>query len=306
MKMMIALSLCALAGACAPTKPAVEEFDPPAAAANGMQLRMKEVQNLHPGTSYEYCTWTDQITQKDLEIKSMQGFQTKLGHHVILFYTSKTLPPGTTRECTDEDMASFRFAGASGGEGIESVAPGDLVHHVPKGMQLVVNHHYLNASQEMATGESALNIRFADPGVKSVRAGSLAFVNTELKLPPGRSTMDFSCTMTRSEKIWRMIPHMHRWGTYTSVDIVRAGKAERMFDQKWDESYTFHPPEYNRPLDQPMELGVGDQVKVHCEWDNPTSKPLTFGMEMCVAFGNTINAEQRENIACDNGEWTAF
>lgn len=298
--------LTVLSAACSHMEMIEEEFSPPPAPANGMQIRLKEVKNLQPGTSYEYCTWTDQITTTELNVKAMQGFQTKIGHHVIMFYTTKMQPAGTTRECSEEDMASFRFAGGSAGEGAEAVVPGNLVYKIPKGVQLVVNHHYLNASQNVMTGESALNIRFVDPGVPTVTAGHLAFVNTELRIPVGKSSMDISCNLKRDEKVWRLIPHMHRWGQTTRIDIVVGGVAQKVFDLAWQDDFTFHPPEMVWPLEKPLDMKAGDQVKVHCEWDNTTDKPMTFGMEMCVSFGNTINAENRENIACDNGEWVEF
>ncbi len=298
--------LTLLSAACSHMEMIEEEFSPPPAPENGMQIQLKEVQGLQPGTSYEYCTWTDQITTTELSVKAMEGFQTKIGHHVIMFYTTKMQPPGTTRECTEMDMASFRFAGGSAGEGAESVVPGNLVYKIPKGVQLVVNHHYLNATQNVLTGKSALNIRFANPGTPQVTAGHLAYVNTDLRIPVGKSSMDILCTMKRDEKVWRLIPHMHRWGQTTRIDIVVGGVTQRLFDLPWQDDFTFHAPEKTWPIEQPLLMKAGDQVKVHCEWDNTTDKPMTFGMEMCVAFGNTINAEERENIACDNGEWVEF
>ena len=303
--------VAAAAAACGTTNPDMESdlvTEPP--AKNGMQIILAPVKDLEPGTSHEICTWTDHITETDLDLKAAKGFQTKLGHHVIMFYTEKKQPPGTTRECTEEDMTSFRFGIGTGGEGVENVLPGNLVYHIPKGVQMVINHHYLNATLNVATGQSAINFTFADPAVQSVRAGNIAFVNTALKIPTGRSTMDIKCTMNREHKMWRISPHMHRWGTYTTVDIIPAtpvdAKPERLIAQKWQEDFTFHPPELYWSLDQPRILKPGDQVLTHCEWDNTTGKSMTFGMEMCVAFGQSINAENLDNIACDNGEWTTF
>ena len=56
----------------------------------------------------------------------------------------------------------------------------------------------------------------------------------------------------------------------------------------------------------PLVLKKGDQLITRCEWNNNTGKPLTFGLEMCVTFGQTINSENLENLACDKGDWTPF
>src|SRR5207244_2997884 len=126
------------------------------------------------GESYEYCTWTDKILESDIYLRGAQGFQSKTGHHVILFYTMNPEPAGSTRVCTDEDMGKFRFAVGTGGEGVTNVLPQDLALYIPKGAQLVMNHHYLNASDKVMEAQSAINIQLAEPGKKYTRAGAAA------------------------------------------------------------------------------------------------------------------------------------
>ncbi len=277
-----------------------------AAPSNGFQLVLPAVHDLEPGESYEYCTWTDKVVEEDTEIKSAKGFQTALGHHVILFYTEKKQPPGTTRLCTDDDMTSFRFALGTGGEGVENEAPGNLVYHIPKGAQLVANHHYLNGTPAKKSGQSAINVRLADPGKEYVRSGSVAFVDTSLRVEPGKQSLDIECTMTRKMDLWVFSPHMHRWGSHIKVGLVAKEKPRQLFDLDWRDEFTFHPPEIRADLAEPFALDAGDKVLVHCDWSNDTGKDLTFGLEMCVAFGQTINVDNLPNIACDKGEWVDF
>src|SRR5262245_31636354 len=86
-------------------------------SSDGFQVLLPPVKDLMPGQSYEMCTWTEHILDQDVEVKSTESWQTEVGHHVILFYTTKHQPVGTTRLCTDDDMATFRFAVGSGAEG---------------------------------------------------------------------------------------------------------------------------------------------------------------------------------------------
>jgi hypothetical protein len=273
-----------------------------------MQIVLPIVEGIKAGESYEYCTWTDRILDNEVLIKGTRGIQSQSGHHVVVFYTTKYQPPGTQRVCTDDDMATFRFAAGAGGEGIntEDSAPGDLVYPIPKGAQLVVNHHYLNATTHDLRAQSSLSLRYLDAGLPFTRAGSVAYVDTSLRIPPGAYAMDINCTTSRMTKIWDFLPHLHRWGSHTWIDIIQGDKTTRAFDLDWSPAYTFHPPEIKRDPSDPLVLNVGDQVKVHCEWNNDSGSELTFGMEMCVAFGHTINDNNVDNIACDAGRWTDF
>jgi hypothetical protein len=286
-----------------PTEATLVKTDP--VPQNGMQIILPVVKDLMPGESYEMCTWTDKILETDLDVKSSTGYQSSGGHHVVLFYTTKQQPPGTTRVCTDDDMATFRFAVGTG-EGLTNVAPGDLAFHLPKGAQLVANHHYINASPTALSAQSAMNIEFVAPGQKSTRSGSIAFVDSDLVVPPGISSRDISCTLTRDTKLWMLLPHMHRWGKHIDIEHVSSGQKKRLISLDWREEYEFHAPEMRSDLASPFVLKKGDQINTHCEWNNNTGKPLPFGLEMCVTFGQTINADNLENIACDKGDWTPF
>src|SRR5678815_351529 len=184
------------------------------------------------------------------------------GHHVILFYTLDKQPPGTQRICTDSDMASFRYLAGSGTNGEVNEAPGSLVFRIPKGAQVVVNHHYLNATDNVMRGQSVVNINYADPG-NYTPAGNTAFLDSTIQVPPGESSYEHSCTIDRTMKLWYLIPHMHQWGKHITVDVTRSGETERMFDLEWDDSFTFHPPELKLDPAEPMVVNPGDKVTVH-------------------------------------------
>jgi hypothetical protein len=309
-----ALVLTVVAGcSTAPSGPKVDTLPDLVLEAkpdNGYQVILPIVRALVPGADTEYCTWTDVVADHDIDVRAVQAFQTVGGHHVVLYTTSKVEAPGTTRICTDDDMSTFRFSAGSGGEGQygKNEAPGNLVFRVPAGSQIVLNHHYINATTAMRDAQSALNIFLADPGKQYVQSGSLAFVDTALRLPPGKSTMDINCTMPRPFDTWFLIPHMHEWGTRIIVERVPAGgaAAEQLFDVDWTPSYTFHPPEMRRDPASPLTFAAGDKLHVHCEYDNTKSTDLTFGLEMCVAFAEFVDAASLGNMACDAGHWGDF
>jgi hypothetical protein len=153
-----------------------------------------------------------------------------------------------------------------------------------------------------------MSIFLADPGVQYVQSGSMAIVDTGLRIPPGSSTMDIHCTMPRDFAAWYLIPHMHAWGTRITIDRVAAGTSavESFFDVSWSPSYTFHPPELKRDPSTPLTFAAGDQLHVHCEWNNTGATDLTFGLEMCVAFAQFVDAAGNGNLACNAGSWEKF
>jgi hypothetical protein len=278
----------------------------PPPPANGIQVITPIVRGIAPGTDLEMCTWTDKVLEHQTDVRKTASVQTEPGHHVVVYYTTQKQPAGTSRPCTDTDMTTFRFLSGTGGDGISSEAPGDLVFRIPAGAQVVINHHYLNATDETLDAQSAINIDFADPGGTYRPSGSMAYIDTAMMIPTGQSAVEFTCTLTKAFKTWLLIPHMHQWGKHINVDITQSGATSRAFDTDWNPSFAFHPPQMQLPLEAPLSLAAGDQVKVHCDYDNDTGNPIYFGLEMCITFGQFIDDQGIGGFECDNGHWGPF
>jgi hypothetical protein len=282
------------------------ELTVPPLPANGMQIITPIFEGIQPATDYEVCTWTDKIFDKQTDVRSTLGYQNEPpGHHVILFYTLDKQPAGTQRVCTDNDMASFRFLAGAGTNGETNLAPGNLVYRIPAGAQIVVNHHYLNTSDNVMKGQSAINVNFAEPG-NYIPSGNIAMVDTSLEVAQGMATHDIHCVLSSQMKLWYLIPHMHQWGKEITIDITKGGTKTRQFDTIWDPSFAFHPPEKRLDPATPMVLDPGDTIDVHCQWNNDSGRTLGFGFEMCVAFGETVDDTNQGNMACDAGHWGPF
>jgi hypothetical protein len=278
----------------------------PAPPANGVQVLTPIFEDIQPGTDYEVCAWTDQIFESETDVRSTLAYQTEPpGHHVVLFYTLDKQPAGTQRECTDTDMASFRYLTGNGTNGMVNEAPGDLVFRIPAGAQLVVNSHYLNAGDDVERGQGVINVNYADPG-NYTPTSSTAILNSDLEVQQGITTQRMHCSIQNELDLWYLIPHMHRWGKEIKVDITRSGVKERMFETVWSESFTFHPPEKRYDPAAPFTLKPGDSVDVECTWNNTESRTLPFGFEMCVVFGQYKDSRGLGNLACDDGYWTSF
>ena len=282
---------------------------PPPAEGMGWQLITPIVEDLQPSSDHEMCTWTDIVTDKDVMTKQFTGFQNEPpGHHVVAYYTMTKQPPGTTRECNDQDMVTFRFLAGAAGEGAPRAAPGNLMWPIPAGAQIVVNSHYLNTTDSVLRGQSAMNVDFVDPnGGPYVASGNLAIVDTGIDVPPGNTyTDDIHCVANKTLKLWYLIPHMHQWGKHINVDVTQAGVKTRAFSTDWDPAFQFHPPEETHDPTAPRVLSSGDAIDIHCEWNNDTGHDLAFGFEMCIAYAQFVDDANTGSIACDRGQWFRF
>ena len=257
------------AGSKASTIPLMAGFQPGVAPASGtgFQVILPIVTDIAAGGSYEYCTWTDVTLDQDVWVKKSQGVQSDTGHHAIVFYTLNSQPAGQSRICSDSDMASFRFAISGTGEGVDqsNELPGVLAVDFALGAQIVINHHYLNATaQDVAQAQSSVNVYYAAPGTQPTLASSVAFVDTSMNVAPGTNSTDFTCTVKDTFATWYFIPHMHNWGTHITVEHVSGTNTKRLFDLDWDPSYAFHPSDHDG----------GSDDTLHVERGRPNSRPL--------------------------------
>jgi len=282
-------------------------FSPPAAPAEGTgwQFITPIITDITPGASDEYCTWTDVVAKEDTWINATKGYQSEGGHHVVFYYQSPPVAP-TTRLCTNEDMAEFKFGLAPNGGTEQTILPGDLAVKIPAGAQIVINHHYLNANTKpIAQAQSALNVYFADPNKPKTQAGAIAVTNTSMTVPVGASAYDVNCTFNKAYNLFELLPHMHAWGTHVNVDHTSSSGTERIFDVDWNPDYAFDISAIAKfwDISKPYQIQAGDSVHIECDYMNTTNAALPFGNEMCVLFGMTINSD---DLACDGGRWTQF
>jgi hypothetical protein len=285
-------------------------FDPGPAPdpSQGFQVVLPIVTDIEPGASDEYCSWTDTILDHDVWINASQGFQTETGHHVVLYYAPHPQPVAT-RLCANEDMAEFQFSTPTTTNGDKLTLPGKLAVHLPAGAQIVVNHHYLNASATaVAQAQSAINVFYADPNVEHTESSTMAVLDSMLTVPVGASSYSVDCTFTKEFAAWDLIPHMHAWGTHIKVQHTNSSGVHQLTDMDWDPSYAFDLTSIETTKDPsaPYMFEPGDTMHIQCDYLNNTGAQMTFGAEMCLFVGFTVDSGGTGNIACDRGQWGPF
>jgi hypothetical protein len=289
-------------------------FDPGPAPdpSQGFQIIVPIVTDIPPGASLEYCTDTSVILPTDVWVNATQGFQSETGHHVIFFYTTTPVAPGT-HVCAADEMGEFDFGlAASGGPThLKFSLPGDLAVKIPAGSQIIVNHHYLNASTTpVAEAQTALNVFYADPSVPHTQSSMMVVVDTNLTVPVGASSYGVDCTVNQPYQTWMQIPHMHALGTHVAITDTPAatGVPQQLFDMDWqpDYAFDFNSVATTETPSAPFQFNTGDKIHIQCDYMNNTGAEQTFGYEMCVLANFTIDTNNIGSMACDGGQWGTF
>jgi hypothetical protein len=303
------LALLVAAGCGTDSAPSVEllpGFAPPDPGPDGIQLVAPPVRGIQPGTDVTYCTYLDYNSDRDVDIYAYEGYQTMVaGHHVILYAASQAQPAGT-HECTEQDMLNVRYLGGGGADSPGATLPDGIVIRMPANTQVMIQHHWINATDQVVDGQAAFNIQVEAPDPSHINSQMFTTVSTQFELPPGAGSAHADCVVQADMSFFVLGGHAHDLGTRVSISVTpaagaTAGTPTMIYDTPWSKEYQANPPRNMYTKDQPLEIHVGDRVSVDCEYNNTTGAPVSFPREMCVEFGYFFPATQE--IDCVDGAW---
>src|SRR5688572_18315333 len=123
-------------------------FSPPPPGDGEIQYLSPIVRDIKPGEDRIICSYLDAYIEDDFDVARLAGYNTTGSHHIILYTTSLAQQPNT-HDCTDEEMVWLSMVGGTGGDAAvspEQMLPEGLVRRVKGGAQLVIQTHWLNAS----------------------------------------------------------------------------------------------------------------------------------------------------------------
>jgi hypothetical protein len=199
-------------------------------------------------------------------------------------------------------MLAITFVGAIGGEGTDAGTaklPEGLAFGVPKGMSLMANTHYFNASDQVLDGQSVADVKFGDPEHPLGTVGFFSVIWAGFTVPTGGAyyTSDASCTATKQFSFIMWANHMHESGTSVFSEVIRADntRVSMRRDDTWAPEQAFNTPFSRWDVATPMVVNPGDQFHVSCTWRNTTPADLIFPREMCIALGFTLEAMPQTN-----------
>lgn len=304
----IYIGLFACLAACASNDtnsvPLIDGFDPPAPGADEIQLVIPAIHGIPPGADTTKCTYLDYRASKDLDITNYVGYQSAIGGHHTILYAVSNSQAANTHECTEDDMLNARYLAGGGADSPGAVLPQGIVIRMPKDTQLMIQTHWINATDKATDGQAAFNVAVEDSKSTNVNSQLFTVTTTTMSLPSGVAHAHASCAVKQDMNFFVMGGHAHEWGTHITLTTTPAGGSPSVvYDTPWSKEYQFNPPRNNYTKDAPFTMHTGDTVEVDCTYNNDTGATIDFPREMCVSFGYFFPAVNE--IDCVDGVWGA-
>lgn len=282
----------------------IDGFNPPAPGASSIQFIIPPIRNIPPGADETFCTYLDYRADKDMDIVDYQGYQSKIAAHHELLYAVDNKEPSGTHICNEDDMINARYLAGGGEESPPLQLPEGIVIRLPAHTQIMIQTHWINATDSAVDGQAAFNVHVEDPSPDHITSQLFTVATTQLTLPVGAGTGHAECTVQRDMSFFLMGGHEHEWGTHVRMTVTPSGGQPTMiYDTPWEASYQFNPPRNSYTKDAPFQMHAGDKLSVDCDYDNTTGATLQFPKEMCVGFGYWFPSGSTPEIDCVDGQW---
>jgi hypothetical protein len=283
---------------------AAREFKLPPLAAGYQRYETAPI-DVAVGQSDDWAQWVGGPLDQDYDIIDITGAQSVGGHHALVYATVDAQPAGFTRFWKDEDQISTRLMGGLGGEGGASVnLPPGIVFRAKRGSYIVVQTHYLNASDRPIVGRTVIDMKLApvDPSRRVASIMSMTSVSIDLA-PHVETKIDIRCEVMRDLQFLQISNHMHEYGTTTFTEFVDPAGAAHMLkkDERWSGEWALNPNFTEFAVETPGLVPKGSTLHTQCAWNNTTEANVKFPAEMCVFFGFILS---ETDIYCTDGKWS--
>lgn len=292
----------------------------PPPMGQGLQLQM--VSDLAAGVETERCRFfvvpAEGYAINREEIKFTAG-----SHHVLLYSTPYKMVPNKDRfgnpvdtsgvfECgVHGPTAHWDVDGVVGGSQTASGPPGvqdlpqDTALKVPGGTILLMNTHYLNATDKTLHTDARINL-FTIPADKvKQEAGVMFFYNPFIRVAPnGQAEAREVCPVTEDISLVNVQSHMHRRGVDFLANLLDENgqvMTEVYKGKEWQEVVVRR----NTP---PLQLKKGQALDYRCGYDNKENRVVTQGLstkdEMCMLLGLYYPRNRQFELCGLNKDWS--
>lgn len=274
--------------------PLIKGFNPPPPASGYKRYVLPDIPDLQPGADVNYCQWVEMPIDTDRQVIDMQRYATTGGHHLTLYASTAIENIGTTRPCTTEDMLSVTFLGGGEQGGASTVAlPGGFAFAFPAKQALMVNTHYLNATDNVMDVQSVVDVKYGDPKNPLAAVGFVAVNYDQFTIPAGQDvTADAYCTAPTTLSFFMWSNHMHQYGKAEMSELIHPDQTKTMMVQNttWSAEQAYNPQWRQWDPSTPFVVNAGDVFHLQCSWHNSTTSDILFPTEMCVGTGFTLEA----------------
>jgi hypothetical protein len=267
--LLLLLAVCALS--CASSSGGAASAD---AGTPGVTL-MSQPYTVQPGQELFYCyTMT---LPSDTVVTGFTPTYGKATHHILFAQTLSEEPNGFS-DCPVLFKTTWAplFVGGIGTSPL--VLPEGVGMSLPKGTQILLQLHLLNASAETVTGTTGVTMQVAaDPKAPFTPAGSYGLDDMNISIPPNSVGYQESmpCQVDKTMNVFAYFGHMHRIGTHLNL----TDNGETLVDEGWN--FDVQPTTSKTMLIKP-----NDMLKLTCSYTNTGTTPVVYGEdtsnEMCA------------------------
>ena len=222
-----------------------------------------------------FCFTTRLPADADTYITQVQPVYGQATHHLGVYYTLADEPEGAF-DCPQLFKTTWMPLYAGGIHSGALTLPQGSAFHLPKGQQILVQVHLLNASQAAVTDKATVKLT-TTTDQSSVPAGAWGMLDTQISIPPnaaGETSMD--CTANMPMNAFAAFGHMHQLGT--RITLAKNG-GPMLFSESWN----FND---QQTLPAPFQVAAGDSLHLDCQFQNTTNQTVSYGEstfdEMCV------------------------
>jgi hypothetical protein len=280
----IAISLLAAAcGTDSPSNPPPAGILEPPPDGQGIQLSLHHT--LAAGEEVHWCQYFALDTA--IDVAKFEHAYTQGSHHVLAYTTplhASDVAGMTDFSCeggTGETYNGVAYAGAvpTG----ELAFPADVGFHFDAGSVILLEGHYLDATDGALDAEVAVNLWFA-AAPPSQQAGTLFFYDNNIYVPAnGDYTAQMTCEVSHDINVVSLLSHMHSRGVHYHAEIAGAPALTLIDTDQW-----LNPEPML--MTTPLVIRGGSRVDYSCDYHDTTGTAVMEGPsktknEMCMLIG---------------------
>jgi hypothetical protein len=285
----------------------------------GVQLMMRS--KLAAGTETERCMFY-KVGEGGLAVNREEVRYTPGSHHVLLYVTPYREIPKVDRygtavntrgvfDCGEQGpTAHWEVNGVAGGSQIAhgtpivNGLPEDTAFIIPEGTVLLMNTHYLNASDGDLATEAVINLYTIPRSQVKQEAGILFWYNPFIHLPPkAKRSARETCTLHEDITLVNVQSHMHKRGVgYVAHQLEEDGsEGQQLFTTtEWEHVDL-------RQFKPGLPLSKGTKVSFECQYENTTDRTILQGLttadEMCMLIGLYYPLDRKTELCGLDDTW---
>ncbi|MFN0249416.1 MAG: hypothetical protein ACKV2T_21195 [Kofleriaceae bacterium] len=236
---------------------------------------------LQPGEEKYFCYTMRLPADRDIAIKKITPTYGVGTHHILFAQTIATEPEGFS-ECNvlfKQTWVPLYTGGLDSGP--VSMPEGVGFSTLERGQQVIMQLHLQNATDEVISDLTSLEIDIIDKTPEMIEAGIFGMDNRQIDIPPNTDskTIDMNCTSDQGLEVFAVLGHMHKRGVRLEVSRGATAGVDKLYEGSWN--FEEQPIE---PI--AMQIQAGENLHLSCTHANNTNVQVDYGEssdnEMCA------------------------